>query len=137
MTNTPKIDAYSASILARMDPHARATLSEAQEQAIVEALATREGRSAHTIDIRRLLKFYFFSYYLVFQLGRDRRMDRRRTEYDRRENVSLLGNVMFFIFAVFPLIVFVLIGLYFLKAALGIDIFPDFHLPSLFGFGRG
>lgn len=137
MADTPKIDAYAASILARMEPHARASLDEAQERAIVEALMARDGRGAHWIDIRRLLPLYFASFYLVFQFGRDRRMGRRRVEYDRRLRAILAGNVMFFIFAVSPLIVFALIGLYFVKAALGIDLFPDFHLPSLLGFGRG
>ena len=128
-------DAYAATILARMDPQIRATLDEAQELAIAEALTARSG--LHLIDLRRLLPLYFVSYYIVFQFGRDRRLGRRRVEYNRRLHAVLAGNVMFFIFAISPLIVFALIGLYFLKAALGIDLFSGFHLPSLFGFGRG
>ena len=135
--NAPgKIDAYAASVLARMNPQIRATLNADQERAIADALMAKDKRSAHWIDLRRSLPFYFASFYLVFQFGRDRRMGRRRVEYDRRLRAVLAGNVMFFIFAISPLIVFVLIGLYFLKAMLGIDLFSGFHLPSLFGFGR-
>lgn len=136
MSEKPKIDAYTASILARMDPAARASLNQDQEYALIEAIMARGGRR-HLIDMRRTLPLYFASFYLVFQFGRDRRMGQRRVEYDRRLRAVLAGNIMFFIFAISPIIVFVLIGLYFLKAALGIDVFPDFHLPSLFGFGRG
>lgn len=131
-----KIDAYASSILARMEPSVRASLDEAQERAIIEALMPQGGRSAHWIDVRRVLPLYFASYYFVFQFGRDRRLGRRRVEYNRRLRAVLVGNVAFFIFAVSPLIVFALVGLYFLKAALGIDLFPDFHLPNLLGFGR-
>lgn len=131
-----KIDAYASSILGRMEPDVRASLDEAQERAIVEALMPRGGRGAHWIDVRRVVPLYFASYYFVFQFGRDRRLGRRRIEYRRRLRAILVGNVAFFIFAVSPLIVFALVGLYFLKAALGIDLFSDFHLPALLGFGR-
>lgn len=136
MRDASKADAYTASIMARIEPGVRATLSEAQERALIEALMVRGGRR-HLIDVRRTLPLYFASFYLVFQFGRDKRMGQRRVEHGRRLRAALAGNIMFFIFAISPLIVFALIGLYFLKAALGIDIFPDFHLPGLFGFGRG
>lgn len=136
MPEPHKIDAYAASILARMEPHARASLDESQEHAIVEALVARDERGAHWIDVRRVLPLYFANFYFVIQLGRDRRMGRRRVEYGRRLRASFAGNVAFFVFAVSPLIMLALIGLYFLKVALSIDLFQDFHLPNLLELGR-
>lgn len=136
MTSQSSLDAYAASVLANIDPKVRASLTDEQVQAIGRALATRHGKGAHLLDARGLIKTYFASYYYVLQFGRDRRMGRRRTDYERGMKARMLGNVIFFLMAISPLILLGLVGLYFLKAALGIDLIPDFHTPSLFGLGR-
>lgn len=105
-------------------------------RAIAEALASRHGKGAHTLDVRGLVRLYFATYYYVFQFGRDRRMGRRRTEVERNRQASMLGNVVFFIMAMSPVVLLLLVGLYFLKAALGIDLFSGVHLPNLLGLGR-
>ncbi len=136
MTSQSSLDAYAASVLANIDPKVRASLTDEQVQAIGRALATRHGKGAHLLDTRGLIKTYFASYYYVLQFGRDRRMGRRRTDYERGMKARMLGNVIFFLMAISPLILLGLVGLYFLKAALGVDLIPDFHTPSLFGLGR-
>lgn len=136
MTSQSSLDAYAASVLANIDPKVRASLTDEQVQAIGRALATRHGKGAHLLDTRGLIKTYFATYYYVLQFGRDRRMGRRRTDYERGMKARMLGNVIFFLMAISPLILLGLVGLYFLKAALGIDLIPDFHTPSLFGLGR-
>jgi hypothetical protein len=88
------------------------------------------------LDVRGVLPLYFARYYFVFQFGRDSRHERRKIEHERRLRAILAGNVVFFMVAISPLIVFALIGLYFFKAALGIDLIPDFHLPNLLMPGR-
>ncbi|HNA29113.1 MAG TPA: hypothetical protein PK437_03600 [Thiobacillaceae bacterium] len=123
-------------MLANIDPKVRASLTDEQVQAIGRALATRHGKGAHLLDTRGLIKTYFATYYYVLQFGRDRRMGRRRTDYERGMKARMLGNVIFFLMAISPLILLGLVGLYFLKAALGVDLIPDFHTPSLFGLGR-
>ena len=127
-------ESYVTSVLDRMDPHVRASLSESQRHELVKALVV--SRRAHTLDVRGVLPLYFARYYLVFQFGRDRRLERHRIEQERRLRAILAGNVVFFIVAISPLIVLALIGLYFFKAALGIDLLPDFHLPNLLMPGR-
>jgi hypothetical protein len=117
-----------------MDPHVRASLSESQRQELVKALVV--SKRAHTLDVRGVLPLYFARFYLVFQFGRDRRLERRRIEDERRLRAILAGNVVFFVVAISPLVVLALIGLYLLKAALGIDLIPDFHLPNLLPTGR-
>jgi len=130
------MDAFANSVLSRLEPNVRATLSERQLRAIGEALSMRGHGSAHMVDARGVVSLYFAKFYFVFQFGRDRRMALRRLEYERRRQARLVGNVVFFVFAVSPLIVVALVGLYFLKAALGIDLFPNVHLPRLLGLGR-
>jgi len=136
MTSQSSLDAYAASVLANIDPKVRASLTDEQVQAIGRALATRHGKGAHLLDTRGLIKTYFATYYYVLQFGRDRRMGRRRTDYERGMKARMLGNVIFFLMAISPLILLGLVGLYFLKAALGVDLIPDFHTPRLFGLGR-
>jgi hypothetical protein len=125
MAEQNAMDVVAASIVARISPDVRASLNEVQLHAIGEAIKARSG--LHILDVRRLLPLYFASYYVVLQFGRDRRMGRRRVEYDRRLRASIM--------AASPLILIALVGLYFLKASLGIDLF-SFHLPNLLGFGH-
>lgn len=131
------MDPYSAQVIASIEPNIRASFSETQLRGIQDALDGYEaGRRRHWIDVRGRIPAYFASYYFVFLMGRDRRIGRRRTEYKRRGAVSMLGNVLFFMLVMSPLILLALVGLYFLKAALGIDLFPDSHLPSLLGLDK-
>ncbi|MEW5787617.1 MAG: hypothetical protein AB1899_07165 [Pseudomonadota bacterium] len=135
MPSPSLVDAYAASILSRIEPGIRASFTDEQVRAIAEALASRHGKGAHALDVRGLIKVYFATYYYVFQFGRDRRMGRRRTEVERSRKAQFAGNVLFFVMAMSPVILLLLVGLYFLKAALGIDLFPT-HLPNLLGLGR-
>lgn len=133
MTRPSNVDEYAANVLERINPQIRASFTEEQKQALVDAINSEEEDDS-SINIRLMLPLYFISYYVAFQIGRDRRTKRQRVEHARRSRLSLLGNVLFFVFAASPIIILVLIALYFLKAALGIDLFPNMHTPNLFKF---
>lgn len=131
------MDPYVAHVIDKIDPCIRATLSEQQLHAIREALEIQAaGRRRHWIDVRGGIPLYIARYYFVFLLGRDRRVGRRRTEYVRRYHAGKLGNALFFMMILSPFMLLGLVGLYFLKAALGIDLFPNSHLPSLLGLDK-
>lgn len=133
------MDPYVAHVIDKIDPGIRATLSEQQLHAIREALDIRAAdrrRRRHWIDVRGGIPLYIARYYFVFLLGRDRRVGRRRTEYVRRDKASKLGNALFIMAILSPFILLGLVGLYFLKSALGIDLFPYSHLPSLLGLDK-
>lgn len=106
--------------------------------------STRIESNQPFIDIHTAVPLYFTRYFIRIQVGRDRRCiqigrDRRKTvrriERQRRQGVKTLGNVLFFLFVLSPVFLLLLAGLYLLKMALGIDLFP-FHLPNLLGLGR-
>jgi hypothetical protein len=50
-----------------------------------------------------------------------------------RRRLRLALDLVFFTLVMFPVFGLLLVGLYFLKASLGIDIVPAMHLPSLIG----
>lgn len=47
--------------------------------------------------------------------------------------IRLAGNVLFFALVAMPLLAALLVGLYYMKVALGVDLIPDLHLGHLFG----
>lgn len=51
-----------------------------------------------------------------------------------RRRLRLAVDLLFFTLVMLPVFGMLLVGLYFLKASLGIDIVPAMHLPSLMGF---
>ncbi|MEW5788675.1 MAG: hypothetical protein AB1899_12560 [Pseudomonadota bacterium] len=51
-----------------------------------------------------------------------------------RRRLRLVVDVVFFTLVMLPVFGLLLVGLYFLKASLGIDIVPAMHLPALIGF---
>jgi hypothetical protein len=129
------MDNHAATVIARIDPEIRATLNDRQIEAIARAVGGKR-LPAHGVDTRGALSLYFVAYYFVLQAGRDRRRGRQRVEHERRENARLASNVVFFLLAMSPVVLMLVVGVYFLKAALGIDIFPDLHMPNLLGLGR-
>ena len=87
----------------------------------------------HILDRRGRLPLYFISFYYVFLFGRDRRASQRRKEHARRFGAEVLGNTVFVMVVLSPFAVLLLVVLYLVKMYLGIDLFPDFHLPGALG----
>lgn len=123
---------YIARIMESIDPEISQSLTDEQRKAIEEAIAQERPNQYHAVNIE--LPLYFARYYFVLQLGRDRRTTRRILEKRRRKLVAFAGNVMFFFMVASPLLLVFLAVIYILKSAMGIDLFPDFHMPHLFGF---
>lgn len=126
--DTRPIDAFTDSVLRRIDPEVRATLSSAQLDAIREAVSAHRPLKDHPVDIRGLIPLFFMRYYFVFLMGRDRRAPTREIEAGRRRKTALFGGGLFFVCAISPLILLALLFLYLLKSSLGIDLFPHQHL---------
>jgi len=130
------LDPFSENIIANIPLDVRSSFNQEQLQAIREALATAHDRSRHIIDIRFSIPLYFVKYYIVFLYGKDLRRDTRRILLERRKESSLAAGftVMFVLFINLLLIMLVImfLAIYFLKSALGIDIFPDSHLMDIF-----
>ena len=133
MNNDKNSDAFTYHVLNRIDPKTLKSLTPLQLSAIKSAIRANQPKKRHPIDFRGGINLFFIKYYFVFFMGRDRRTFTQETELGRREDVALLGNISFIIFALTPFILFALVLLYFLKIGLGIDIFPNEHMGWILG----
>jgi hypothetical protein len=117
-----KEDPFLKGLNERMPKDIRDTFTQDQLDALRVAFGARQwGR--HNVDLRGTFSFWRSRYYFVILFGRNRR-DLSRIE----RRLSLLGQAA----AVTAFLVFCmtvgLLGLYLLKSALGINLFPNFSL---------
>ncbi len=133
MNNDKKIDAFTYHIINNIDTEILNSLSSSQLTAIKNAIKANKPKERHPIDFRGVINLFFIKYYFVLFVGRDRRTSTQEMEIGRRENAALLGNISFILFVLSPIVLFVLILLYFLKIGLGINIFPNEHMGWIIG----
>lgn len=88
----------------------------------------------HKIEIRGIIPLFFRKYYFVILVGRDTREEVQAQEAERRAFVRRVNNIMAAAFLLSFTALFLFFMLYYLKSALGIDIFPDRHLWDFLGF---
>lgn len=127
-----KPDAYTANVIARIPLQARQSLTTEQLAAIIRAVSASRPEAKHTINIRGTIPLYFKRYYYAFFLGVDRRESTKAVELERRWRGALAGGAVFFLVALVPAGLAILLLLYVLKSAVGIDLFPDKHLLDFF-----
>lgn len=68
----PKPDPFLQQMFARMSPGAKFTFTPAQIDEIKKAFSAR-SRTSHALDVRRSIRLFGSSYYVVFLAGRERR----------------------------------------------------------------
>lgn len=126
------VDAYTQHVMSRIEPDVFKTLNIIQLQAIQTAISTNSPFRQHALDIRGTLPLYFSKLYFVILMGRDRRTATRLKESVRRKTMRGVSLIMFLYIILAAGTPLILILLYGLKVLAGIDVFPDFHLSSLF-----
>jgi hypothetical protein len=128
----PSLAPFTRSVLEKIDPDVRASLTGHQFRCIRDAIDESRPVSRHSIDLRGVLPLLFARYYFVFLAGRDRRGKTRTEEQRLRKRlVSAVGALLLAVAAAAPvLIILVLLG-YAIKAFLGIDLRPDSHLLDI------
>lgn len=132
-TEHPKEDPIIHRLLSRMPKSIANSFSTEQLFGLREAVGVRGGR-LHTVDVRPTLKIPFvpWSFYFVFLLGRNRRS---MTDHERYSAaLMLLAQALVFVLG---FISFVLLVLYLLKSALGINLFSQFSLGIWDWFNDG
>ena len=72
MLLVPESDPFFRQMFARMSPGAKFTFTPAQLDEIKKAFGGR-SRTSHALDIRRSLRLFGRSYYVVLLAGRERR----------------------------------------------------------------
>jgi hypothetical protein len=126
------LDPFTANMVRQIDPKVRDSLTPAQVEAIVDAMANTGGED-HVIDVRRGIPLFLSRYYFVFLVGRDQRPAVQRTEAARGKRVSWVGGLLFALLVASPFLLLVFLFVYLLKLLLGVDLFPHFHLYDILG----
>lgn len=124
------IDPYAQSVIDRIDPKIRQSLSSVQLSAIAAAIGQVRNGKNHRIDWRGSIPLFFARYYYVVLLGRDLRLETRYVEIDRRQRSLLFIEYLVKAAIALFLAVVLLFLLYLLKSAMGINIFPNKHLQD-------
>jgi len=83
------------------------------------------------IDIR--FAFWFFqNWYIVLIFGKDTRKQFKALDKgDMDRSLTTVAKIFTYLFMLVSLLIVFLILLYFLKSAVGIDLFPDTHFPDM------
>ena len=127
MNQDDQLDAYTDSVLRRIDADVLDSLSPDQYKAVKEGISAARPYARHPIDKRGVLPLFFARYYFVFLMGRDKRTSTIKEELNRKQKSGMAGGAMFVVFALSPLILAALVVLYFVKSAAGIDLMGDQH----------
>jgi hypothetical protein len=106
-----------------LDEQTQAQLSPEQKQDIENAIVSVTLSSRHRIDIRKSFPFFGTRYFMVFLLGRDLRKRLRKESALTRVVMTFL-----ILFGVLFATLCVLLTLYMIKSALGIDLIHDYHV---------
>ena len=106
-----------------LNAETEASLTAEQKNGIEQALAASTLATRHPVDFRRSFPFLHRRYFVVFLLGRDLRKSTREGGAFGR----VISTLMIIVGVLFCLLS-VLLMLYMLKSALGIDVFEHFHV---------
>jgi len=111
-------------LLSQMPTEVAGSFSDEQLDALQEAIKDRAWKG-HTIDIRPtfVLPFLPWSFYLVFLFGRN-----KRHLSSSEQNIAIVAFLTSLLIFGIGVLGFILVILYIIKSALGIDIFEDSSL---------
>ncbi len=123
MTTSGPDDEFLKKFFSRIPDATAASYSEEQLAGVKMAFGGR-SRGRHAINIRGSLPLFGRRFYLVWLMGWERRGSRRTAALARRHSLRLLGNAIAIV-AFFGVILLAVVGgLYAIKVASGIDVFP-------------
>ncbi len=119
--NKPSDDPALQRLFKGMDPAVAASFTDVQLTGLRDAIRMR-GWKGHSIDFRptMVIPFLPWSFYLVFLVGRNRRHITRS-----EATVAALSFLLVFAIGGMAMLGLLLIILYVIKSALGIDIIPE------------
>ncbi|UAY91186.1 hypothetical protein KSL88_17010 [Pectobacterium polaris] len=98
-------------------------LTSEQRLAVEQAVLSITASSMHWVDVRKSFPLFNKRYYFVFLFGLDHRKRPRK-----ESTLSRILLTALILLTGFSCMLAALLMLYMIKSALGIDIFPHFHL---------
>ena len=78
-----------------------------------------------------MIPLFFWRFYFVLLMGRDRRRSTARSEVERRNAAGLVADLVFVAALLGQLLLLLAVGLYLIKSALGIDLMKNLHAWEL------
>jgi hypothetical protein len=108
---------------ASLDQEVETSLTPEQKRGIEQALIHTNLATRHRFDFRHSFPFLHRRYFVVFLFGRDLRKVSRESTL-----VGRIFTTLIITFAVLFCLLSVMLALYMLKSALGIDVFTNFHV---------
>lgn len=115
-----KQDPAIRSLLERMPKNIQTTFTDEQLAHLKIAIGARQWGN-HAVDCRGVVKLFKYRYYYVLLAGRNRReLSAKEQKIAKMTQAFLLSATITFIF------LFVLLIIYLIKSALGIDIFEGY-----------
>ena len=108
---------------AHLDERISHELTPEQKDEVEKAVIAITLASRHLIDIRRSFPFFGKRFYLVFLFGRDLRQQHRQ-----ESTLSRILLTFLLLIGVLFVTCCILLTLYMIKSALGIDVFQHFHV---------
>lgn len=123
MTRSHKHPPAIERFYAELDPQISQALTPEQKAGIENAVVAITLGSKHRVDSRRSFPFFGKRFYLVFLFGRG---FRQRHRQESTVSTTLLTCLL--LIAVLFVTYCILLTLYMIKSALGIDVFQHFHV---------
>lgn len=108
---------------AHLDEQIAEELTPEQKAGVENAILASTLAARHQIDIRRSFPVFSKRFYLVFLFGRDLRRQHRQ-----ESTLSRILLTFLLLIAVLFVTCCILLTLYMIKSALGIDVFQNFHV---------
>ncbi|MEH6729398.1 MAG: 3-phosphoshikimate 1-carboxyvinyltransferase [Pseudoalteromonas distincta] len=116
LRNDPSI----RSLLSRMPENVQRTFSDDQLIHLKVAIGARQW-GKHTVDCRGVIKFFKYRYYFVLLAGRNRR------ELSKKEQkIAAISQAITISMFSFLVITILLLIIYLVKSALGVDMFSNY-----------
>lgn len=124
-------DPFVGAVLRHLGEETLATFTEEQRRRLERALFACRPLQGHPIDIRGGIPLFFLRFYYVLLVGRDRRRSTSKAEHERRRAAGVVTDAIFVLCLLWQGLVVLLLGLYLIKSALGIDLIKDRHAWEL------
>jgi len=134
MPHMPSGDPYSENVLRHVPRDVARTLTRQQWDGFRDALRSSAKPSRHAVDVRFVIPLYFARLYFVLLIGKDRRRRVQDILSERRRRARTHAVAVFLALVFVALVAFLLLFLYALKSAAGINVFPNFHLGDWLPF---
>nr|WP_024593355.1 hypothetical protein [Pseudoalteromonas sp. TB13] len=115
LRNDPSI----RSLLSRMPENVQRTFSDKQLIHLKVAIGARQW-GKHTVDYRGVIKFFKYRYYFVLLAGRN-----RRELSEKEQKIAAISQAITIAIFSFFVITILLLVIYLMKSALGIDVFSN------------